>query len=92
MITGTLTETATAKTFTATISTLLFDLTRIAVTPNAYKTADNHPDYQLEIRTPRGRTMRIGSMWKAIRGRVRLSAENPFRPFEVASTAIDIRR
>ena len=66
MITGTLTENANAKTFTATISTLLFDIARIAVIPNAYKTADNHPDYQLEIRTPRGRIMRIGSMWKAV--------------------------
>ena len=33
---------------------------------NAYKSADNHPDYHLEVRTPRGRTMRVGSMWKAV--------------------------
>ena len=66
MITGTLTQNADAKTFTATISTMLFDIARIAVVSNGYKTAENHPDYHLEVRTPRGRTMRVGSMWKAI--------------------------
>ena len=66
MITGTLTRNADARTFTATISTMLFDIMRIAVIENAWKTVDNHPDYHLEIRTPRGRTLRIGSMWKAV--------------------------
>lgn len=66
MITGTLTQNANAQTFTAIISTMFFDIARIAVAPNAYKSADNHPDYHLEVRTPRGRTLRIGSMWKAI--------------------------
>ena len=66
MITGTLTQNANAKGFTATVSTMLFDIARIAVVENAYKSADNHPDYHLEVRTPRGRTLRIGSMWKAV--------------------------
>ena len=66
MITGTLTRNADARTFTASISTMLFDIARVAVVENAYKTADNHPDYHLEVRTPRGRTMRVGSMWKAV--------------------------
>ena len=66
MITGTLTQNANAKGFTATVSTMLFDIARIAVVENAYKSADNHPDYHLEVRTPRGRTMRVGSMWKAV--------------------------
>lgn len=66
MITGTLTQNANGKTFTATISTMLFDIASLAVVENAYKSADNHPDYHLEIRTPRGRTMRVGSMWKAV--------------------------
>ncbi len=66
MITGTLTQNAKTNTFTASISTMMFDIARIAVVENAYKTADNHPDYHLEVRTPRGRTMRIGSMWKAV--------------------------
>ena len=66
MITGTLTQNADARTFTASISTMMFDIARVAVVANAYKTADTHPDYHLEVRTPRGRTMRIGSMWKAV--------------------------
>ena len=66
MITGTLTQNADARTFTASISTMMFDIARIAVVANAYKTAENHPDYHLEVRTPRGRTMRVGSMWKAV--------------------------
>ena len=66
MITGTLTQNADAQTFTASISTMMFDIARIAVVANGYKTADNHPDFHLEVRTPRGRTMRVGSMWKAI--------------------------
>ena len=66
MITGTLTQNAKTNTFTASISTMLFDIARIAVAPNAYKTADNHPDFHLEVRTPRGRTLRVGSMWKAV--------------------------
>ena len=66
MITGTLTQNADKTTFTASISTMMFDIARIAVVANAYKSADNHPDYHLEVRTPRGRTMRVGSMWKAV--------------------------
>ena len=66
MITGTLTQNADAKTFTASISTMMFDIARVAVVTNGYKTAENHPDYHLEVRTPRGRTMRVGSMWKAV--------------------------
>ena len=66
MITGTLTRNAKSKGFTATVSTMLFDIAGIAVVENAYKTADNHPDYHLEVRTPRGRTMRVGSMWSAV--------------------------
>lgn len=65
MITGTLTQDADGQSFTATVSTLLFDVARIAVVPNPHKTADNHPDHHLEVRTPRGRTMRVGAMWRA---------------------------
>ena len=53
-------------TFTASVSTMLFDIARIAVVPNIYKSTDNHPDYHLEVRTPRGRIMRVGAMWKAV--------------------------
>ena len=66
MITGTLTQNADKKTFTANISTMMFDIARVAVVENAYKSADNHPDYHLEVRTPRGKALRVGSMWKAV--------------------------
>ena len=66
MITGTLTQHADADTFTASVSTMLFDIARLDVVPNAHKAAENHPDHHIEVRTPRGRTMRVGSMWSAV--------------------------
>ena len=66
MITGTLTRNAGGTTFTLSVATLTFDLARLSVVPNAYKTADTHPDHHIEVRTPRGRTMRVGSMWSAV--------------------------
>ena len=66
MIAGTLTRNADTETFTLSVATMLFDLAQLHVVPNAYKTADNHPDHHIEVRTPRGRVMRVGSMWSAI--------------------------
>ncbi len=66
MITGTLTQNAANDTFTASVSTMSFDIPRLSVVANPHKAADNHPDYQLVFRTPRGREMRVGSMWKAV--------------------------
>lgn len=63
MLTGTLVENATG--FALSISSMTFDLNGLVVRPNPYKKADNHPDYQVEYRTPRGNMMRVGSMWKA---------------------------
>jgi uncharacterized protein (DUF736 family) len=65
MIAGTLTRNVDARTFTLSVATLMFDIARLSVVPNGYKTADNHPDYHIEVRTPRGRMMRVGSMWSA---------------------------
>ena len=67
MIAGTLTQNADTKTFTLSVATLMFDIARLNVVPNGYKTADNHPDFHIEVRTPRGRVMRVGSMWSARR-------------------------
>ena len=66
MITGTLRTDAQGQPVTASVSTLLFDLPRIGVVPNAHKAADNHPDHHLEFRTPRGRVLRVGAMWSAV--------------------------
>ena len=66
MIAGTLTRNADGQTFTLDVATMLFDLVGLKVVPNPYKTADNHPDHQIEVRTPRGRVMRVGSMWTSV--------------------------
>jgi len=66
MITGTLTENKKSDGFDAEIHAMTFDLTGIRVVTNSFKTKDNHPDYHLEFQTPRGRALRIGSMWKAV--------------------------
>ena len=66
MFVGTLTQNADAKTFTLSVASMTFDIARLAVVPNTHKTADNHPDYQIEVRTPRGRTLRVGSIWSAV--------------------------
>ena len=80
MITGTLTRNADGTTFTLTVATLTFDLARLSVVPNAYKTADTHPDHHIEVRAPRGRTMRVGSMWSA----VSRTSQRPY--FQIALT------
>ena len=66
MIAGTLTQNAANKTFTLSVATLMFDIAQLRVVPNAYKGADHHPDHHVEVRTPRGRVMRVGSMWSAV--------------------------
>lgn len=66
MFAGTLTQNADTKTFILSVGSMTFDIARLDVTLNEYKTADNHPDYQIEVRTPRGRTLRVGSMWSAV--------------------------
>jgi uncharacterized protein (DUF736 family) len=65
MITGTLTRNADGTTYTLSVATLMFDIAHLRVVPNGYKSADNHPDHHIDIRTPRGRVMRVGSMWSA---------------------------
>lgn len=66
MITGTLTTDAHGQPATASVSTLLFDLPRIQVVANPHKAADHYPDHHLEFRTPRGRVLRVGSVWRAV--------------------------
>ncbi|UWQ19793.1 DUF736 family protein [Jannaschia sp. M317] len=65
MITGTLTRNADGETYNLSVATLMFDIAHLRVVPNGYKSADNHPDHHIEVRTPRGRVMRVGSMWAA---------------------------
>ena len=65
MFTGTLKPVAKSAAFTLNIASLRFDIAGLRVIPNAFKQADNHPDYVIEVRTPRGNMLRVGSMWKA---------------------------
>lgn len=51
--------------FAGHVASLMFDLDFVAV-PNAYKTEEKHPDYRLEIRSPNGTVIRVGSAWKAV--------------------------
>jgi uncharacterized protein (DUF736 family) len=65
MITGNMKPVAKTGTFTLNIATMLFDIANLRVTPNDFKSQENHPDYIIECRTPRGNYLRVGSMWKA---------------------------
>ena len=64
MYTGTLTKMDAEDAFTGEIASLDFDFD-FTMLPNAFKAKDNHPDYVIEVRSPRGRSLRIGSVWMA---------------------------
>ena len=64
MITGTMNELKNG--FTMDIHSMTFDLKNLRVQTNTFKSKDNHPDYHIECTTPRGRPLRIGSMWKSV--------------------------
>ena len=64
MYTGTLTKTDADDAFAGDIASLDFDL-NFTMVPNAFKSDDKHPDYMIEARSPRGRSLRIGSGWAA---------------------------
>lgn len=64
MLNGKLIENATG--YSLAVSTLTFDIAGLQVVPNPHKTKDNHPDYHVVFRTPRGNMMRVGAMWRAI--------------------------
>lgn len=62
MYTGTLTKMDADDAFTGDIASLDFDI-GFTMVPNAFKAKDSHPDYVIEARSPRGRSLRIGSGW-----------------------------
>lgn len=64
MYTGQITMMDADNAFTGDIASLEFDF-RFTGLPNTFKTKDSHPDFHLEARSPRGRTIRIGSAWEA---------------------------
>ena len=52
-------------TFAGTIYSLSFDLD-ITLVDNPYKSKDSHPDYAINGKSPRGKSLRVGSAWNAI--------------------------
>lgn len=64
MYTGQITRMDADDAFTGDIASLDFDF-RFTGLPNTFKTKDSHPDYHIEARSPRGRSIRIGSAWSA---------------------------
>lgn len=48
--------------FTGFVANMLFDMAFILV-ENNYKSDDNHPDYKIEVSSPNGTPIRIGSAW-----------------------------
>lgn len=65
MITGTLTRNADGETYTLSVATLMFDIAHLRVVPNGYKSADNHSDHHIEVRS------RAGAAWRPRRSRAR---------------------
>ena len=50
--------------FVGDIASQSFDF-GFTMVPNTFKAKESHPDFHVEVRSPRGRTIRIGSAWKA---------------------------
>lgn len=50
--------------FTGYVANMSLDLA-FALYPNEYKTEDKHPDYHIEMKSPRGVPIRIGAAWMA---------------------------
>jgi uncharacterized protein (DUF736 family) len=63
-ISGELTATDADNAFTGYIANMMFDLDFMLI-ENAYKTEETHPDYRIEVSSPKGHPIRVGSAWMA---------------------------
>ena len=63
-ISGELTTMDADNAFTGYIANMMFDLEFMLI-ENDYKTEDTHPDYRIEVSSPRGKPIRVGSAWMA---------------------------
>lgn len=61
-IAGELTMMDADNAFTGYVANMMFDLDFVLV-ENSYKQDANHPDYRIEISSPRGTPIRVGSAW-----------------------------
>lgn len=63
-ISGELTAMDADNAFAGYIANMMFDLDFMLI-ENGYKTEDSHPDYRIEVSSPKGAPIRVGSAWMA---------------------------
>jgi len=63
-ISGELTAMDADNAFAGYVANMMFDLDFMLI-ENAFKTEATHPDYRIEVSSPKGRPIRIGSAWMA---------------------------
>ncbi len=63
-ISGELTAMDADDAFTGYIANMMFDLEFMLI-ENSYKSEETHPDYRIEVSSPRGTPIRVGSAWMA---------------------------
>ena len=63
-ISGELTAMDADNAFAGYIANMMFDLDFMLI-ENGYKTEETHPDYRIEVSSPRGKPIRVGSAWMA---------------------------
>ena len=63
-ISGELTAMDADNAFAGYIANMMFDLDFMLI-ENEFKSEDTHPDYRIEISSPRGKPIRVGSAWMA---------------------------
>ena len=63
-ISGELTAMDADNAFAGYIANMMFDLDFMLI-ENEFKTEETHPDYRIEVSSPRGHPIRVGSAWMA---------------------------
>jgi uncharacterized protein (DUF736 family) len=63
-LSGELTAMDADNAFTGYIANMMFDLEFMLI-ENSYKSEETHPDYRIEVSSPRGTPIRVGSAWMA---------------------------
>ena len=63
-ISGELTAMDADNAFAGYIANMMFDLDFMLI-ENGYKTEETHPDYRIEVSSPKGHPIRVGSAWMA---------------------------
>ena len=63
-ISGELTAMDADNAFTGYVANMMFDLDFMLI-ENAFKTEETHPDYRIEVSSPKGHPIRVGSAWMA---------------------------